>query len=102
MSDVIEYPAPDLSLSIRKEDAWERERRAFWELLPSLRAAYEGHFVAIRDGKVVASGPDEVAVALDAYSRLGYGPLYVGQVSSSPPMVVRIPTPRFLRGSDRT
>ena len=29
MSDVIEYPAPDLSLIVPPETAWQRERRAF-------------------------------------------------------------------------
>jgi hypothetical protein len=55
MSEVIEYPAPDLSLVNRPESAWERERRAFRELLPELWANYDGQFVAIKDGKVVAS-----------------------------------------------
>ena len=69
MSDVIEYPAPNLSLVMPPESTWERERRAFRALLPELRANYEGQFVAIKDGNVVASGSDEVAVALEAYSR---------------------------------
>jgi hypothetical protein len=55
MGEVIEYPAPDLSLVSRPESAWERERRAFRELLPELSANYDGQFVAIKDGKVVAS-----------------------------------------------
>ena len=97
MSDVIEYPAPDLSFSAPRESAWERDAAAFWELLPSLRASHDGPYVAIRDGKVVASGPDELAVALDAYSRVGYGPLYLGQVTDSPPKAVRIPSPRLWR-----
>jgi hypothetical protein len=29
MSEVIEHPAPDLSLVTPPETAWERERRAF-------------------------------------------------------------------------
>ena len=32
-------------------------------------------------------------MALDAYSRMGYGPLYMGQVTDSPPKAVRIPSP---------
>jgi hypothetical protein len=54
-------------------------------LLPELRAKYDGQFVAIKDGKVVASGSERVAVALEAYSRVGYGPLYLGHVTDSPP-----------------
>jgi hypothetical protein len=94
MGEVIEYPAPDLSLVKPPETAWERERRAFRALLPELRAKYVGQFVAIKDGKVVASGPDEVAVALEAYSRVGYGPLYRGYVADTPRPPVRIPSAR--------
>jgi Family of unknown function (DUF5678) len=99
MSEVIEYPAPDLSIVKPPESAWERERRAFRALLPELRAKYDGQFVAIKDGKVVASGTDRVAVALEAYSRVGYGPLYLGHVTDSPPPPVRIPSPRARPGS---
>jgi hypothetical protein len=34
MSEVIEYPAPDLTLVKPAETPWERERRAFREMLP--------------------------------------------------------------------
>ena len=98
MSDVIEYPAPDLTLSSRPETAYERERRAFWELLPSLLETHRDQYVAIHDGKVVASGTDRVAVALEAYSRVGYVPLYLGHVTDEPPRPARIPTPRIWRG----
>ncbi len=94
MSEVIEYPAPDLSLFKPPETAWERERRAFRELLPELRAKYDGQFVAIKNGEVAAHGSDEVAVALEAYSKVGYGPLYLGHATDSPPPPVRIPSPR--------
>jgi Family of unknown function (DUF5678) len=100
MSEVIEYPAPDLSLVKPPESAWERERRAFRALLPELRVKYDGQYVAIKDGKVVASGSDEVAVALEAYSRVGYGPLYLGYVSDSPRPPIRIPSARRPRGLD--
>jgi Family of unknown function (DUF5678) len=102
MSEVIEYPAPDLSLFKPPESPWERERRAFRTLLPDLRAKYDGQYVAIKDETVVASGSDEVAVALEAYSRVGYGPLYLGLVSDSPRPPVRLPSARRPRGVDRS
>ena len=43
---------------------------------------------------MAANGPDEVVVALEAYSRVGYGPVYLGYVSDSPRPPVRIPSPR--------
>jgi hypothetical protein len=58
MSEFIEYPAPDLSLVKPPESAWERERRAFRALLPELRVNYDGQYVAIKDGNVVANGSD--------------------------------------------
>ena len=102
MSEVIEYPAPDLSISVTPETPWQRERRAFWELLPSLRQTHYGQHVAIRDGKVVASGSDRVAVAMEAYSRVGYGPLYLGHVTDVPPQPARIPSPRIWRGREHS
>ena len=51
MSEVVEYPAPGLSLVKPPERAWERERRAFRKLLPALRATHDGQYVAIKDGK---------------------------------------------------
>ena len=102
MTEAIRYPAPDFSLVNRPDSAWERERRAFRELLPELRAKYGGLFVAIKDGKVVASGLDRVTVALEAYSRVGYGPLYLGHVTDLPRAPVRIPSPRRARGQDHS
>jgi hypothetical protein len=37
-------------------------------------------------------------VALEAYSRVGYVPLYLGHVTDEPPRPARIPTPRIWRG----
>ena len=98
MSEVIEYPAPDLDFSSRPETPYERERRAFRELLPELLQTHFGQYVVIHDGKVIASGSDRVAVALEAYSRVGYVPLYLGHVTDEPPRPARIPTPRIWRG----
>jgi hypothetical protein len=41
---------------------------------------------------------DRVAVALEAYSRVGYVPLYLGHATDEPPRPERIPTPRIWRG----
>jgi hypothetical protein len=98
MSETIIYPAPDLNLPMTPETPYERERRAFREMLPELLKAHSGQYVVIHDGKVVASGSDRVAVALEAYSRVGYVPVYLGHVTDEPQRPARIPSPRIWRG----
>jgi hypothetical protein len=101
--DIMNFvPAPNLSLVNRPDSDWERELGAFRELLPELQTKYDGQFVAIKDGKVVAIGSDEGTVAPEAYARVGYGPLYLGQVSDSPRAPIRIPSPQHVRGQDRS
>ncbi len=100
MSDSIAYPAPDLSSLTPPESAFERERQAFRKLLPELRAKYNGQYVAIKNGPVIASGLEEVPVALEAYSRVGYGPLYLGFVSDFPCSPARLPSARRPPGQD--
>jgi len=102
MSEVIEHPAPGLTLGQAPETPWERERRAFWGLLPGLRTTHDGQYVAIHNGEVVASGSDEIAVALEAYSRVGYVPVYLGHVTDAPPRVIRMTSPRRWRGQERS
>jgi hypothetical protein len=102
MSEVIEYPALNLSLAQAPETAWERERRAFWNLLPELRRTHDGQYVAIHDGKVVASGSERQPVAREAYSRMGYVPLYLGHVTDEPPRPARIPSPRIWHGGSHS
>ena len=53
--------------------------------MPELRQTHYGQYVAIHDGKVVASGSERVPVAMEAYSRVGYVPLYLGHVTDEPP-----------------
>jgi hypothetical protein len=101
MSERIVYPAPDLALCEKPETPWERERRAFWKLLPELLESHNDQYVAIHGGQVVASGTDTVAVAMEAYSRVGYVPLYLGQVTTSPRRAVRVPSPRIWRDQGR-
>jgi len=94
MHDVSILPAPEIEPAENPEMAWERERRAYSQLLPSLLTTHAGQYVAVHGGTVVASGSDRVGVALDAYRRVGYVPLYVGLVGEGPRRGVRIPSPR--------
>jgi hypothetical protein len=82
-------PAPDLSKG-------EREYQAFLRLLPELLATYRAKYVAIHNGQVVDSGPDDIALIQRVHACLGYVPIHVGLVSDSLPLV-RIPRYRELR-----
>ncbi len=94
MSDTRIHDAPDLSRVMPEDDAWRRDQRAFSELLPSLLAIHRDQYVAVHDGKVVASGPELVELAREAYRLVGYVPVYVGLVSEIVQPPSRIPSPR--------
>ena len=66
-------------------------------MFPSLLGTHRGQYVAVHDGRVVASGSDEIAVALQAYRDHGYVAIYAGLVSEQAPRIVRIPSPRRVR-----
>ncbi len=85
---VVEWPPP--------ETKWQRERRAFLKMLPQLLQTHRGKYVAVHEGKLVESGDDLIAVALQAYAHHGYVPIYVDLVTDEPPPVIRIPSPRIL------
>jgi|SRR3954452_3023602 len=101
MSDVTILPAPEIEPPATRENAWERERRAFFELLPSLLKTNPGQYVAVHDGTVVATGGDRISVTLDAYRQLGYVPLYVGFVGDAPRRSVRLPSSGVLPRSPK-
>jgi hypothetical protein len=88
-------PAPEIAMPVPSK--FERERWAFYKQLSELLKAYEGEYVAIHEGRVVGHGADQAEVALDAYNRFGYVPMYVGHVTSEPPRPARIPSPRLVQ-----
>ena len=59
-------PTFEVVLPQPPETKWQRERRAFLRLLPSLLPTHLGQYVAIHEGKVVENGPGLVPVALRA------------------------------------
>ena len=92
-------PAPRIDSAAIDESPWERERRAFDRLLPSLLGTHLGQYVAVHNGTIIASGSDRITVAVQGYQRVGYVPLYVGLVSEGPSRKVRLPSPRVLRAA---
>jgi len=94
VSETTAGPAFEVVLPQPPEAKWQRERRAFLQLLPSLLPAYRGQYVAIHEGKVVDSGPDLVPVALRTHQRYGNVPIYVDLVTDEPARPVRLSGPR--------
>jgi hypothetical protein len=90
MSEVASQPTVAVALPTPELPKGEREYRAFLRLLPELLPAYRGKFVAVHNGKVVDSDPDDVALILRVQRNVGYVPIHVGLVTDAPPLV-RIP-----------
>ena len=95
MSDANVMPAPEFPPVFFPRSKWESEWDAFLRLKPSLIPTHPGQYVAIHNGQVVESGKDQIEVALRAYAKYGYTPIYVGFVSSEPQDLVRVPSPRL-------
>jgi hypothetical protein len=96
MSGAKSVPTYEVVLPTPPEDKWHREYRAFLRLLPELLNTHRGKYVAVHEGQVVGGGDEKIPVAMEAYARYGYVPIYVGLVTDEPRRIERIPTPRVL------
>jgi hypothetical protein len=67
---------------------FEREKAAFYRLLPELLKTHHRQYVAIHDEQVVDSGPDQIEVALRVLRRVGNVALFVHLVSDEKPFPV--------------
>ena len=81
--------------STATECKWQREYRAFQQLLPGLLKTHQGRYVAIHEGRLVDSDEDQVVLVLRVYATYGYVPIHVGLVVEKQP-VFRIPSHRTL------
>lgn len=61
-------------------EAFERERMAFREMWSQLLPRYQGRYVAIRGGKVIASGKDKKKLAMRVRKKYGRVPVYFQKV----------------------
>ena len=86
---IVELPAP-------QPGKWDQEYAAFLRMLPDLLQTYRGQYVAVHEGRVVESGDVKLAVAMRAYDKHGYQPIYVGLVAERPLKPVRVPHFRIL------
>jgi hypothetical protein len=96
--DIIEAPAlnlPDVPpIRVIPDKKWQRERIAFYRMLPELLKTHRGRFVAVHDEQVVGSGDNVIDVAKRAHAQYGYVPIYVGFVSERPRPISRVSSPR--------
>ena len=67
---------------------FEREKQAFFRLLPELLTAHRGQYVAICEGQVVDSGSDRLELVLRVQAKVRTG-IYVGRVSDEPEPICR-------------
>jgi hypothetical protein len=96
MSEVVQESAFAVELPSPELPKGEREYQAFLRLLPELLATHRGKHVAVHNGQVVDSDPDDVALILRVQAKIGYVPIHVGLVMDSAPLV-RIPHYHELR-----
>ncbi|MBM3982806.1 MAG: hypothetical protein FJ304_21555 [Planctomycetes bacterium] len=89
MSHTVSTPTFEVHLPEPPVPKFERERRAFFRLLPELLGTHRGQYVAVHDERVIDTGPDQIALALRVRQRLGNVPLYVHLVTDEPDPVYR-------------
>jgi hypothetical protein len=82
-----DQPGPGRELA-----AFYDEKEAFERLKGELLPEHRGKYVAVHHGQVVEIGETSAEVAKQAYSRVGYVPLYIGFVEESLP-IARISSP---------
>lgn len=96
MSTTEILPAPEITHG-EPPTKWDREYQAFLRLRPALLETLRGKYVAVHNEQVVDSGDAQIEVAMRAYQRFGYQPIYVGLVSDQPVAPVRLPSPELSR-----
>ena len=89
MSESAVDAAIDTQVPATPPSKFDREKRAFFRLLPSLLATHAGQYVAIHDEQVVDSGVDQLEVALRVQRRIGAGAIYVHFVGETPQPICR-------------
>ena len=78
------------------EQALATEEQAFQRLQVQLLQHYEGEYVALQQGRVIAHGPDDEELARRLFAELGDQPFYIGKVEREP-TVHEFPSPEVDR-----
>lgn len=74
----------DVNILQRPPSKFERERRAFYRLLPDLLGTHRGQYVAVHNERIADSGPDRLSVAQRVLEKVGPTDIYVGLVDVEP------------------
>ena len=74
------------------EQALAAEQQAFRKQQAQLMARYEGEYVALHLGRVVAHGPDDEELAQSLYAKLGDKLFYIAKVERKP-AIYELPSP---------
>jgi hypothetical protein len=72
------------------------EEEAFRQQRVQLLERYEGEYVALRGGRVIAHGPDDEELARRLFGDLGDQPFYIAKVEREP-TVHELPSPELER-----
>ena len=91
MSNEISVSLPASAITPPPLTKWEREYRAFRQLLPQLLPTHRGQYVAVHDGQVVEAGPDRRTVIFRALEKVGNVDIHVGLVTDQPETPIRVP-----------
>ena len=90
-SETATLPAPAVDWRPLMRDKWAREFEAFQRWLPALIETHRGEYVVLHEGRVVDSGPDDLALALRFFAEHGHVPIHVGLATDEPEPITRIP-----------
>jgi hypothetical protein len=87
-------PAPSLDDIALPMSEFRRNQAFFHESLPKLLSIYNGRYVGVRNGQVVAVGDTLIDTAMAAYAKCGYVSVYVDLVTDKPAPPERFTSPR--------
>ena len=68
-------------------DSWQRERRAFERLLPSLRRRFAGRYVAIHRSRIAGSDAGHDVLFARVWRKLHGATFFIGRVGGETPTV---------------
>jgi len=73
-------------------DALREEAHAFQRVKSSLMEQYEGRYVALYQGEVIASGDNEFDLLCQVHQQFGPIPCLIDRVDNTPPRVALMPS----------